>query len=77
MHRTQISLEETQYRRLTEEARRLGISLSGLIRRLVDGHLQGEPPPDDPLARLAGAAAGDGEAVGRNHNRWLYGENRG
>lgn len=75
MHRTQISLEQEQYRRLGEEARRRGISLSALIRRLVDEHLgRGGRPEDDPVAAVAGIGTGSGEPVGREHNRYLYGK---
>jgi hypothetical protein len=43
----------------------------------VGAELQGQPQPDDPLERLAALGAGDGQAVGRAHNHWLYGEGRG
>ncbi|MDE0063757.1 MAG: ribbon-helix-helix protein, CopG family [Gammaproteobacteria bacterium] len=74
MHRTQISLEQEQYRLLGIEARRRGISLSALIRSLVDeyfnadrGHVQ------DPLEAVIGIGSGTGDPVGREHNRYLYG----
>lgn len=74
MSRTQISLDPEQYRRLGDEARRLGISASALIHRLVDDYL-GAPAADsaDPLDDITGIAHGGGESVGREHNRWLYG----
>jgi hypothetical protein len=75
MHRTQISLEPEQYRRLGDEAERLGISLSALIRRLVDEHFGNEVATGtDPIDELCGMAFGTGEPVGRNHNRYLYGK---
>ena len=77
MHRTQISLEPEQYRKLGAEARRLGISLSALIRRLVDAHrggAQGQEEEEDPLDAIAGIGRGDGAPVGREHNRYLYGD---
>ena len=74
MHRTQISLEHEQYRLLGAEARRQGISLSALIRRLVDEFFGSERPPEqDPLEAVIGIGSGTGEAVGREHNRYLYG----
>ncbi len=75
MHRTQISLEPEQYRRLGEEARRQGVSLAALIRRLVDEHFarSGSPEPD-PLETIIGIGEGSGEPVGRDHNRHLYGK---
>ena len=74
MPRTQISLDPAQYRRLGDEARRLGISASALVRRLVDDYL-GPPAPGsaDPLDDITGIAHGGGEPVGREHNRYLYG----
>lgn len=74
MHRTQISLEPEQYRRLGDEARRRGISLAALIRDLIDNHLgRSRESEDDPLEGLVGIAEGTGEAVGREHDRHLYG----
>lgn len=74
MHRTQISLEQTQYEALAQESKRLGISLSELVRRLVTGYFEQKPPHEDPLDMLAGIAAGSGEPVGREHNRYIYGK---
>ena len=74
MHRTQISLEQEQYRLLGIEARRLGISLSALIRSLVDEYFQaGGAPVQDPLDAVTGIGSGTGDPVGREHNRYLYG----
>ena len=74
MHRTQISLEHEQYRQLGMEARRQGISLSALIRRLVDEHFKSETRLErDPLEAVTGIGAGTGAPVGREHNRYLYG----
>ncbi len=73
MHRTQISLEPEQYRRLSDEARRRGMSLAALLRSLVDEHLgRSQPPAEDPLDALIGIGEGTGEAVGRDHNHHLY-----
>jgi hypothetical protein len=74
MHRTQISLEQEQYEALQREAQRLGVSMSELIRRLVRDHFDRKPAGPDPLVLLAGIAEGAGEAVGRRHNRFLYGK---
>lgn len=74
MHRTQISLEQEQYRLLGTEARRKGISISALIRNLVEEHFQSRKVPEaDPLESVKGIGSGTGEAVGREHNRYLYG----
>lgn len=77
MHRTQISLEPDQHRKLGLEAQRLGISASALIRQLVDDNLRClTPQPEDPLAAITGIAHGGGEPIGREHNRYLYGSDR-
>ncbi len=74
MHRTQILLKQEQYQRLHAEARSKGISLSALIRHLVDDHfVSAGSPAQDPLDALAGIGSGTGEPVGREHNRHLYG----
>ena len=75
MHRTQISLEPEQYRRLGEEARRRQISLSALIRRMVDEYFGNKGPlEEDPFEAIVGIGTGTGEPVGREHNRYLYGK---
>lgn len=76
MHRTQISLDSNQYERLSQEARRHGMSMAAVIRRLVDEHFAREITADagDPLDRLTGIAEGTGEPVAREHNRYLYGK---
>ncbi len=74
MHRTQISLEHEQYRLLGAEARRKGISLSALIRNLVEEYFGSEKPSEqDPLEAVIGIGSGTGGSVGREHNRYLYG----
>lgn len=80
MHRTQISLEADQYKRLREESRRRGVSLSQILRELIDAGLCRAKPSRgkraDPLARITGIAAGTGERVGRDHDRILYARKR-
>ncbi len=73
MHRTQISLEPEQHRRLSEEARRTGISMSALIRQLIDAYFdRTEPETDDPLESIVGIGSGTGEPVSHTHDRYLY-----
>jgi Ribbon-helix-helix protein, copG family. len=75
MHRTQISLEDEQYELLVRESRRRGISLSAVIRELIRKELQTPDTDRDLLHSLAGIAEGTGEAVGRNHDRFLFQRN--
>lgn len=78
MRRTQISLEGAQYRRLADEARRAGVSMSALIRRLLAEHFgeQSGPPSRDALESIVGIGTGTGEAVGRDHDAYLYAPHR-
>lgn len=74
MHRTQILLQEEQYRILGLEAKRTGISVSALIRNLVDTHFRGRDNiREDSLEIIIGIGTGTGEAAGKNHNHLLYG----
>ena len=74
MHRTQISLESGQYEWLLAESRRRRISLSGLIRQMVSERSATGGRKRDPLAAVSGIAAGSGDPIGREHNRFLYGK---
>jgi hypothetical protein len=64
MHRTQILLEEPRYDFLLREARRQGVSLSALVRRLITERMSGPKDEEDPLDRLTGIAA--------DHDRHLH-----
>ena len=44
MHRTQIYLEDSQYRLLKEKARRQGTSLAAVIRLILEEHLAAAMP---------------------------------
>ena len=72
MHRTQISLEEHQYKALLTESRRQGVSLSAVLGGLVEKHLTINRYGADSIGKLAGIAKGTGESIGRDHNRLLY-----
>jgi Ribbon-helix-helix domain len=78
MHRTQISLEPEQYDLLMREARRRGVSLAAVVRTLVTEQLRSRPrsASKTPLASIMGLGEGDGQAVGRHHNEFLYGRKR-
>ncbi len=73
MHRTQILLEQEQHRLLAVAARRKGVSISALVRELVNTHFQGDNDIQvDSLESIIGIGFGTGEAVGRDHDRYLY-----
>lgn len=74
MHRTQISLQEVQYRYLQQEAASAHISLSSVIRNLVDSNMKRKVKAKNEIEKLIGIAKGTGEMIGRNHDRFLYGK---
>ena len=74
MHRTQISLRDEQYKALVRVSRHRKVSLSELIRRIADRFLNEEEAAKSPLLQLAGSGQGNGEAIGRHHDRFLYGD---
>ena len=74
MHQTQISLEPEQYDFLVSEAQRRGVSLASVVPILVTEQLCLPPRAGSkyPLASITGLGEGDGQAVGRHHNEFLY-----
>lgn len=78
MHRTQVYLEETQYKTLRGRARREGKTLAAVIREILGAHLSGACTSDeaDPFDAVIGIAKGDGSAVAENHADYLYGKRR-
>ena len=75
MRRTQISLESEQYDLLVREAQQQGISVAAVVRGMIVKQLQqpqrGKAKPAR-LAAVTGLGEGDGHAIGRNHNEFLY-----
>jgi hypothetical protein len=81
--RMQILLEEDERRAVEEEARRLGISMSEVIRRQVrplalaeePAGYDGEwPPKGDPFFALIGFVEGEGaNDISIHHDTYLYG----
>lgn len=76
MHRTQVYLGEDQYEMLKTRARREGKTLASVIREILDAHLKGAKPAEDPFDAVIGLAKGDGSAVAENHAEYLYGKRR-
>lgn len=74
MHRTQIQLEERQYRYLKAKARRSGKSISALLRELVDNQIRKQDEGgNDPLLEIIGIAEGPAGSTARRHDDYLYG----
>ena len=73
MHRTQIQLEERQFRYLKAKARRNGKSISALLRELVDHHIHEQAESgNDPLMEIVGMVEGPAGATARNHDAYLF-----
>jgi len=78
-----ITMPERKRRLLREEARRLGISVSELVRRCVDAQVGAEggiTAPKDAYLSITGLWRGDGNDVaGRHHEvlREVLGKRRG
>jgi hypothetical protein len=76
MTRTQISLDETQYRYLKSAAAEQGVSISALLRGLVDREMNRRAENGPHVWELAGLID-DRLASGRDHDRILYGGSDG
>lgn len=72
MHRTQILLEEQQYRFLQAVAKRSGKSMSAILRDVVNMHMREQPHADDSLWDIVGMADGDEGTTARDHDKYLY-----
>lgn len=74
LHRTQVLIDERHYRALKRRAHEEGLSLSALIRQILDAHLDdadnGDPGPQ--VQDLAGIGS-DSDVHGRDHDQALYG----
>lgn len=74
MKQTNINLEEWQYQRLKELARKEKKSLSQLFRELVQERfeLEEEELEEDPLFSVVGLGKGDGANIAREHDKAIY-----
>ncbi len=74
MHRSQIMLNEHQHAYLVGEAQRRGVSISQIVRDLVEEHIaQSRDLENDPFFDIIGMVEGDGEPVGRSIDYYVYG----
>ena len=74
MHRTQIILEDWQYQALRARAEQEGRSISDLVRNILRGALTRPARRKNRLNEIEGVGE-DATAYGRDHDRFLYGEN--
>ncbi len=76
-YRTQLYLDETQYRFLKETAARYETSIAGVVRDLIDREIEGVEPVDesDPLFRMTQDAVRTGRSDGSvAHDHYIYRE---
>jgi len=72
MTRTQISLEESEYRFLKTAAVESGCSLSAVVRRLVREKMEQAAPAAPHVWEVAGLLT-NSSFTGKDHDRVLYG----
>src|SRR5688572_21440824 len=72
MHRTQILLEDWQYEKLQERARREGRAMGELVREAVTGYFTQPAGEEDSILSIIGLGRGDGSGAGRAHDEHLY-----
>lgn len=76
MIRTQISLDEDEYREAKAEARRQGISLAEFLRRALAAALAHRRGSRRPWMRYAGVVASGDPNASRSVNAVVYGRQR-
>lgn len=73
-HRTQVLLEKWQYAVLKNLAESKGISLSDMLRRILTAQLRPTSSRSRTALRAIAGIGRDPKASGRDHDRWLYGQ---
>jgi predicted DNA-binding ribbon-helix-helix protein len=75
MHRTQIRLSQDHYLALLQAARRDGLSMSGLVRKLVDQQLRGATEKrnlsKDAIMAFVGLGASGRSDISERHDEAL------
>lgn len=70
--RTQVYLDSEQRRRLQEEARRQGLSMAELLRRIIDEHLRRRRKPNrEAYLSIVGIGRDPCPDVSECHDRYL------
>ncbi len=65
--RTQVYLTDQQRQRIDELAESEGVTMAEIIRRALDGYLDGQP---DPRAALAATFGADPDAAVPSRDEW-------
>ncbi len=74
MTRTQITLNEDQYKFLVEFSRQSGESISAIIRRAVDHLRIEEETPNRKALKLVGSFEADRPDISVRHDEFLWGD---
>jgi hypothetical protein len=76
-HRTQISLDDWQYRILLDVSRKTKKSLSSLIRELITERFPAKTDniSHDPIFDIVGLGGSGHQKTARNHDAVLYSKN--
>ena len=80
LHRTQVLLEDWQYQYLRQLSSKTNRSVSSILQEWVAESIRSrtqESTWQDPFFDIIGMVSGDGKPVGREHDRYLYGDNEG
>ncbi len=78
-YRTQLYLDEAQYRFLKESAAKYGTSIAAVVRDLINKEMGGPESidEDDPLFRISQTAVRTGRTDGSvGHDRYIYRQQR-
>ena len=74
VHRSQIMLKEHQYAYLVGEAQRQRKSISQLVRKIIDQHIeQSRDLENDPFFGIIGMVEGDDPNAAIDHDYYVYG----
>lgn len=71
MTRTQIMLEPRQHSFIASEAASRGVSVSALVREIINAHMEHTPPSGRGLMDLAGIIT-QSDFSGRDHDEVLH-----
>lgn len=73
MHKTQLYLDESRYRYLSDLAKKKKTSIAQVVRDLIDAQIQKRTKAiDDPLSKVIGICKGDGAAIAEHYEDYLY-----
>ena len=72
MHRTQLNITDFQYQFLLSESKKTGVSISELIRELLDEKIQPTAKVQALRKEMVGLAKSPKGDLSQNHDKYLY-----